>query len=79
VWAALLNVGGWFIHDAAHPAKQKLELRPGGKWISESADRTATQMMTVVYCEPGKLLRLCGQMGVTHLPVTTVIIFELQP
>jgi len=77
VWESLLDVGAWFVNGKA--VKQSLELRAGGKWVSERADGTCVQMAVVTYYEPGKLLRLCGQMGMTHVPVTTVVIFEMQP
>ena len=79
VWTTLLNPSEWFVFDPAHRAKHTLDLRPGGQWTSVHPDGNAALMGTVVYVEPGKLLRVNGPLGLTHLPVTSVIIFELQP
>ena len=40
---------------------------------------TESLFATVTHIEPGKLLRVSGSIGLTHLPVTSVCIFELQP
>lgn len=81
VWSSLLDANSWFqFSDAPEErSKQNLDLRPGGLWTSKFADGTEMLMGTVVYIEPGKLLRVAGQLGLTHLPVNSVIIFELQP
>ena len=79
VWTSLLNPSAWFVFDPAHRAKHTLDLRPGGQWTSVHPDGNAALMGTVVYVEPGKLLRVSGPLGLTHLPVLSVIIFELQP
>jgi uncharacterized protein YndB with AHSA1/START domain len=81
VWAALLNVEGWFrFHptEAGGP-RQKLEAHPGGRWFSEAADGTTFLMAIVTHIEPYKLLRLAGPVGLSHLPVSNAFIFELQP
>ena len=81
VWAALQNVGNWFIFDP-DPAKRPkhiLEMRPGGRWTMEFPDGTIDLNATVTRIEPNKLLRVSGHFGMSHLPVTTVLIFELQP
>ena len=75
VWTTLLNPSAWFVFDPAHRAKHTLDLRPGGQWTSMHPDGNAALMGTVVYVEPGKLLRVSGPLGLTHLPVTSVIIF----
>jgi uncharacterized protein YndB with AHSA1/START domain len=79
VWTALLDPSAWFVFGPAHQSKHTLDLRPGGQWTSVRPDGTASLLGTVVYIEPGKLLRVHGPLGLTHLPVTSVIIFELQP
>ena len=79
VWSTLLKPSEWFVFDPAHRAKHTLDLRPGGQWTSVHPDGNAALMGTVVYLEPGKLLRVTGPLGMSHLPVTSVIIFELQP
>jgi uncharacterized protein YndB with AHSA1/START domain len=81
VWAALLNVGKWFTMtpDGSPPPKNVLEAWPGGRWYSEAKDGTQSLNAIVTRIEPGKLLRLSGPIGLTHLPVNNVNIFELQP
>jgi len=80
-WKALVNPSGWFGFD---PDKSKwpkstLELWPGGRWISESQDGSLALHAVLTLIEPGKLLRLSGPVGLSHLPVNNVFIFELQP
>ena len=79
VWSALLNVGGWFQFDASNKNKITLEAWIGGRWIAEFPDNVVSLMGIVTHIEPEKLLRISGQIGLTHLPVTNVVIFELQP
>ena len=79
VWASLLKPNGWFQFDPTRLSKHFFELRPGAQWTAENPDGSGMLMGTVVYYEPGKLLRIAGQLGMTHLPVNAVIIFELQP
>jgi uncharacterized protein YndB with AHSA1/START domain len=80
VWSSLLKIGQWFRFDANSPwPKHTLEAKPGGKWISTSKDKSTALHGVVTCIEPGKLLRISGQLGMTHLPVQTVVIFELQP
>jgi len=81
VWAAVTNPGKWFGFDPDPKKwnKHTMDVTPGGKWISTAKDGTTFMLATVTYIEPGKLLRLIGQIGMTHLPVSNVFIFELQP
>ena len=79
VWSSLLNPSTWFFFDPAMKSKHTLELTPGGQWTAENPDGSSMLMGTVAYFEPGKLLRITGQLGLTHVPVSSVIIFELQP
>ena len=81
VWSPILKPSAWFYFnpDKTTRAKHTLELRPGGQWTSQYKDGTAMLLGTVTYFEPGKLLRLAGPMGMTHLPANNVFIFELQP
>jgi uncharacterized protein YndB with AHSA1/START domain len=81
VWSSLINVGKWFQFnpDPSKASKQTLEARAGGRWMSQTWEGNSIFLGTVSYVEPGKLLRLVGQLGMTHLPITTVLIFELQP
>jgi len=81
VWASLINFNGWFHFDPDPRKAPRHTFKPvaGAQWLSKNPDGSQTLRATVAYVEPGKLLRLVGQMGMTHLPVTTVVIFELQP
>lgn len=80
VWSTLLEPTSWFQFDPdpAKHSRQQLELRPGGQWTVQYPSGSATIFGTVVYFEPEKLLRISGQLGLTHLPVNGVMIFELQ-
>ncbi|CAN5679395.1 hypothetical protein BH09PLA1_BH09PLA1_22390 [soil metagenome] len=79
VWKSLIKVDGWFKFDPTMKNKgRKLELWPGGRFYNEGADGTQALHAIVTHIEPGKLLRLSGQMGNTHLPMDGVFIFELQ-
>jgi uncharacterized protein YndB with AHSA1/START domain len=80
-WKSLLNLENWFGYDP-DPAKRvtfTLEPKLGGRWISKSADGTEALHGEIVHLEPKKLLRVRGAFGLTHLPATSVVIFELQP
>jgi uncharacterized protein YndB with AHSA1/START domain len=80
VWKSLLDVRGWWgFGPVEKRPKVSFAARAGGQWRSQAPDGTEALHATVTYMEPGKLLRMQGQMGLTHLPVTSVIIFELQP
>jgi uncharacterized protein YndB with AHSA1/START domain len=81
VWSLLIDANAWFQFSDApgERSRQSLDLRPGGLWTAENPNGSAMLMGTVVYYEPGKLLRVAGQLGLTHLPVNSVVIFELQP
>jgi uncharacterized protein YndB with AHSA1/START domain len=81
VWSSLINVGKWFQFnpDPRKASKQTLEPTAGSRWLSKTWEGNTICLATVAYVEPGKLLRLVGQFGMTHLPITSVVIFELQP
>ncbi len=81
VWDALLSPEEWFGFD---PDKKKwpktsLKAKPGEPFKVKFPNGTSMVHGTVTYVEPGKLLRLSGQFGLTHLAVNCVFIFELQP
>ena len=78
VWSLLQDPSVWFFFDPAHKSKHALDLKPGGLWTAVNPDGSAMLMGTVAYYEPGKILRVTGQLGLTHLPVSSVIIYELQ-
>ena len=80
VWKALLSVGKWFVFDPDPRKwpKQTLEARPGGRWFVERKDGSSSLHGLVTHVEPEKLLRLSGPIGLSHLPVSTAVIFELQ-
>ena len=80
VWKALLNVGVWFRFDnpeLGHP-NMKIEPHIGGRFMSEAKDESRL-FGFVAHIEPNKLLRINGPMGMTHLPVSNVMIFQLDP
>lgn len=80
VWESLLDVRGWFTFNPAMSNKgRKLELWSGGRFYNVLPDGTEMLYALVTHIERGKLLRLRGQMGNTHLPMDGVFIFELQP
>ena len=80
VWSSLLNANSWFQFDPTRLSKHTLELRPGAQWTSENPDGSAVLMGTVVYYEPAaETSATASQLGMTHVPVNSVIIFELQP
>jgi uncharacterized protein YndB with AHSA1/START domain len=78
-WEAVVNPEGWFKGPGLPPAKCTLELWPGGRWYLETADGGAGLLAQVTHIEPRKVLRVSGSFGMTHLPVSMVMIFELQP
>jgi uncharacterized protein YndB with AHSA1/START domain len=79
-WDALLDVRGWFKFDPTMENKGRtLEVWPGGRFYNTLPDGTQMYYGMVTHIEPGKLLRLSGPMGNTHMPVESVYIFEIQP
>jgi len=78
-WDALLKVEGWFTFNSSMSNKgRKLEVWPGGRFFNTLPDGTQMYYGIVTHIEPGKLLRLNGPMGNTHMPVESVYIFEIQ-
>ena len=82
VWAALLNIGGWFYFDkefSREKSKVTLEPKIGGRVMWEARDGSVAMLQGfVAHMEPHKLLRINGPMGMTHLPVNNAFIWELQ-
>src|SRR4051812_38401262 len=80
VWTSLMNFAAWFHFDMPDWPKMKLEPRIGGLLTAANKDGSVQMYSGVVaHIEREKLLRINGPMGMTHLPVSNVIIFELQP
>src|ERR1035437_1868293 len=79
VWKTVLNVGSWFRFGEDRGPKQTLEPWAGGRWVVKEANGTTGLFAIVTLIEPGKLLRLSGPIGLSHLPVSNAMIFELQP
>ena len=80
VWAALLDTGSWFgFGDKSGWSKQTLDLKPGGQWTSQGKNGNCSLFGVVTLIEPEKLLRLSGPIGLSHLPVSNALIFELTP
>ena len=70
VYAALIDVGHWWssAHSFSGDAKNMtLDARGGGCWC-ETIPKTggSVQHMTVVYADPGKMLRMRGALGPFH-------------
>ena len=79
-WAALLDMQGWFQFADGHTAKITFDPRLGGLFATESRDGSVTMLHGVVaHLEPNRVLRINGPMGVTHLPINNVMIWELYP
>jgi uncharacterized protein YndB with AHSA1/START domain len=80
VWSSLLDINKWFGFEAEDAlVKHTFEAWPGGRWIYEEKDGSVSLNTIITRIEPHKLLRLSGPMGMTHLPVQNVVIFELKP
>src|SRR4051812_40910795 len=82
VWKSLMDFGSWFTFDPdpAKRPKMTVDARVGGQWISEARDGSVISLIgTITHIEPGKLLRMGGQMAMTHLPVMNALIWELVP
>jgi uncharacterized protein YndB with AHSA1/START domain len=82
VWQSLLDIGSWFAFDPDPGKRPKMTLEPrvGAQWTSEARDGSFQSLIgTVTHIEPGKLLRMGGQMAMTHLPVMNALIWELVP
>ena len=78
VWNTLIHPETWFFFENEDPGKQSFDPSAGGRWIVEN-EGIASFMGTVTHVETGKLLRLSGPMGLSHLPVSNVFVYELQP
>ena len=66
VYAALLEPGKWWsaAHTFSGDAKNMtLDARPGGCWCETLPNGGGVMHMTVVYVDPGKMLRLRGALG----------------
>jgi uncharacterized protein YndB with AHSA1/START domain len=79
VWASVLDVGHWFHFDPTSKDTARLEAWAGGRFYAERADGSSSLHAIITHLEPGKLLRMTGPMGLSHLPATNVFIFEVQP
>jgi uncharacterized protein YndB with AHSA1/START domain len=79
VWKTLLRVDRWWFYTMVQGGKNKLEPWAGGRFYEVAPNGIEALHCTVTYIEPNKLLRLSGPLGMSHLPVLHVFIFELQP
>ena len=82
VWQSLLNIAGWWRFGPDDRPNVTLEAWPGGRFFSErNDDGNVVQSLhgLVTHIEPNRLLRIGGQMGLSHLPVMHALIWELQP
>jgi len=82
-WAALVDVGKWW--DPAHTysgeaANLSLDPKPQGCWCERVAGKPAVVHMTVLFAQPGKLLRLSGGLGpLQAMAVTGTMTWTLTP
>jgi len=82
-WAALVDVGKWW--DPAHTysgeaANLSLDPKPQGCWCERVAGKPAVVHMTVLFAQPGKLLRLSGGLGpLQAMAVTGTMTWTLAP
>jgi hypothetical protein len=82
-WAALVDVGKWwspdhtYSHDAAN---LHLEAKAGGCWCETLPGNGSVQHLTVLFTDPGKMLRLSGGLGpLQALGVSAVMTWTFQP
>ncbi|HEY0478437.1 MAG TPA: SRPBCC family protein [Kofleriaceae bacterium] len=80
-WAALVEPRSWW--DKSHTwsgdaANLSLEATPGGCFCEKLPGGGGVHHMTVVYADPGKLLRLTGGLGpLQDLAIAAVMTFKL--
>ena len=82
VWKAVINFAGWFHFDTDKSNGPKITLEPhiGGRFMSDKKDGSESRLYGFVsHIEPEKLLRINGPMGMSHLPVSNTMIWELSP
>jgi uncharacterized protein YndB with AHSA1/START domain len=78
VWKTVLNPNSWFgFGERDMWSKQTVEAWVGGRWHAEGKTGNTSLFGLVTLIEPGKLLRVSGPIGLSHLPVSNVLIFEL--
>ena len=66
VWAALIQPGQWWSssHTWSHDAhNMTLDLKPGGCWCETLPGGGGAQHLTVIYLDPGKVIRFEGGLG----------------
>ena len=81
VWSSIQQPADWFYfgpHDAPR-AKHAFKLQAAAPWTATNPDGSSAHLGTVSYFEPEKLLRIAGSIGLTHVPVSGVMIMELNP
>ena len=82
-WAAAVDVGKWwdpehtYSHDAANLS---LEAKPGGCWCEKLPGKGGVAHGTVLFTDPGKLLRVSGGLGpLQALGVNSVMTWTFEP
>jgi len=82
-WAALVDVGKWWSpdHTYSHDAASlHLDAKAGGCWCETLPGKGSVQHLTVLFADPGKMLRLSGGLGpLQALGVTAVMTWTFQP
>jgi len=82
-WAALVDVGKWWSSDHTYSgdaANLSLDARPGGCWCEKLPGKAGVEHMTVLFADPGKLLRLKGGLGpLQAMAVSAVMTWTFKP
>jgi hypothetical protein len=82
-WAAAVDVGKWwdpehtYSHDSANLT---VDAKPGGCWCEKLPGKAGVAHMTVLFADPGKLLRLSGGLGpLQAMAVNAVMTWRFLP
>ena len=82
-WTALIEIGRWW--DPAHTysgdsTNMSIDPRPQGCWCEKLPGQAGVAHMTVVFADPGKMLRLFGGLGpLQALAVAGVMTWTFTP
>jgi hypothetical protein len=82
-WTAAVDVGKWWDPEHTYSrdsANMSIEARPGGCWCEKLPGKAGVRHMTVVFADPGKLLRFDGGLGpLQSLAVAGVMTWSFTP
>jgi hypothetical protein len=81
-WAAAVDVGKWWDPEHTYSgdsANLSLDPKPGGCWCEKLPGKGGVAHMTVVFADPGKVLRLSGGLGpLQSIAVTAVMTWSFK-